>query len=136
MTKGATPMSSYAAPATPGIAVATLAGDAPRHTSGAAATPRSTGRATLGAPSHRGQLVIVVARWILVLAGLMLAAWNPAKVGDLRLQLLVLLALAVANFFLHAQLLMRRPVQDVVVYAASAADVTVITTLVLSQHGF
>src|SRR5439155_24984893 len=44
--------------------------------------------------------------------------------------------LAVANFFLHAQLLMRRPVPDVVVYAASAADIAVITTLILSQHGF
>jgi hypothetical protein len=86
--------------------------------------------------THEGQIVIVVARWILVLAGLMLAIWNPAHLADLRLQLLVLLGLAVANFFLHAQLLMRRPMRAEIAYAASAADIGVITTLILSQHGF
>jgi hypothetical protein len=125
-------MSSYAAPAVAGRAAA-FPGDVSPEASAASRSPHSAAPPAL---THQGQIVIVVARWILVLAGLMLAIWNPAPVGELRLQLLVLLGLAVANFFLHAQLLMRRPVQDAVVYAASAADLAVITTLILSQHGF
>ena len=56
----------------------------------------------------QGQIVIVSARWILVIAGLVLTLWAPDKIGTLRIQLMVLLILAVANFYLHAQLLMRK----------------------------
>jgi hypothetical protein len=83
-----------------------------------------------------GQIVIVVARWILVASGLVLALWNPESIGPLRLQVLVLLLVAVGNFFLHAQLLRRRIALDGIAYAASAADLAVITLLVASQDGF
>jgi hypothetical protein len=83
-----------------------------------------------------GQHAIVTARWILVLAGLMLALWNPGPIGDLRVQILFILLLAVANFYLHAQLLMGRPTLSTVVYGASAADLTVITVMVLIGSGF
>ena len=83
-----------------------------------------------------GQIVIVTARWILVLAGLLLALWNPEAVGELRIQIIVILALAIANFYLQAQLLMRRPVIDQIVYAASAADLIVITILIITAGGF
>jgi hypothetical protein len=79
----------------------------------------------------RGQLVIVAARWVLILTALAITLWSPAP-GDLnrlRLSLLVLLGLAVGNFYLHAHLLMRRPVDEWLVYAASAADLAVITVL-------
>ena len=85
--------------------------------------------------SH-GQVVIVTARWILVGAGLALALWNPESIGSLRIQMLVLLLIAVGNFFLHAQLLRRKFAVDAVAYAASAADLVVITLLVASQRGF
>ena len=52
--------------------------------------------------SH-GQVVIVAARWILVLAGIFLALWNPAAMGELRIQIVLILALAVGNFYLHAR---------------------------------
>jgi hypothetical protein len=83
-----------------------------------------------------GQIVCVAARWMLVGAGLVLALWNPAALGPLRLQVLVLLMIAVANFYLHAQILRKRAAFAGVAYAASAADLAVITTLVLSQGGF
>lgn len=83
-----------------------------------------------------GQVVIVTARWILVGAGLALALWNPEAIGQLRIQVLVLLLIAVGNFFLHAQLLRRKFAVDAVAYAASAADLVVITLLVASQDGF
>jgi hypothetical protein len=83
-----------------------------------------------------GQIVIVTARWILVLTGLLLTMWNPGPIGELRIQIMVILLLAIANFYLQAQLLMRRPALDQVVYAASAADLTVITILIMNGGGF
>jgi hypothetical protein len=79
----------------------------------------------------RGQVVIVAARWVLILTALAITLWSPAP-GDLnrlRLSLAVLLILAVGNFYLHAHLLMQRPVDEWLVYAASAADLAVITVL-------
>ena len=83
-----------------------------------------------------GQWVIVTARWILVASALMLALIAPASLGELRVQLLLVLALAVFNFGLHAQLLRKRPAIVAVAYLASAADLAVITGIVVSQGGF
>lgn len=82
-----------------------------------------------------GQIVIVAARWVLVLAALVLSLWLPGTLGELRLELTVILVLAVANFYLHAQLLMHRPAVDGVAYLASAADLTFVTLLVAAHGG-
>jgi len=84
----------------------------------------------------QGQTVIITARWILVLAGLVLVLWNPDPLSELRIQILVILLLAMANFYLQAQLLMKRPAVDEVVYGASAADLAVITALIIIAGGF
>lgn len=83
-----------------------------------------------------GQIVIVSARWILVTAGLIFALWNPGPLNELRIEIVVILVLAVANFYLHAQLLIRRPTVDNIAYLASAGDIAVITLLIVSQGGF
>ncbi len=83
-----------------------------------------------------GQSVIVAARWILVVSGLFLALWNPAEMSELRIQILFILLLAVANFYLQAQLLMKKPARSEVVYFASAADLTVISVMVILGGGF
>ena len=83
-----------------------------------------------------GQVVIVAARWILVVTGLLFALWNPGGLGELRIQLLVIFLLAGANFYLHAQLLMRHPVIDQMVYAASIGDLAVITIIIIGGGGF
>lgn len=82
-----------------------------------------------------GQKVIVTARWILVLAGLILILLTPGSLGALRLQVLVLLGLSVANFYLCAQIFMRRLAMEPVMYAASLADLVVIALIILSQDG-
>jgi hypothetical protein len=83
-----------------------------------------------------GQVVIIVARWILVLAGLLLAMWNPDSLAELRIEILVLLCLAVVNFYLHLHLLVRRQSLPLVVYAASAIDLAIVTLLVAVQGGY
>ena len=83
-----------------------------------------------------GQVVIIAARWILVVAGLTLALWNPSGMGDLQVSIVFILGLAMANFFLHAHVLMGRPVSTSLAYAASAADVAVISLVVIVAGGF
>jgi hypothetical protein len=83
-----------------------------------------------------GQLVVIAARWILVASGILLAIWNPAPIGELRVQIVLLLAIAVANFFLHANVLRRKETLQAVAYAASAADLLVISILVGVDDGY
>ncbi len=83
-----------------------------------------------------GQDVVIAARWILVAAGLMLALWSPTSLADLRVHIVVILALAVANFYLHSQVLMRKPVLAPVAYAASAVDILAISLIVIAGDGY
>ena len=84
-----------------------------------------------------GQQVIIAARWVLVVTGLMLALVHPdpEAIGDLRVIIVVLLGLAGANFYLHTQLLTNRPALAGVVYGASVADLVAISLIVLAQGG-
>jgi len=96
---------------------------------------RLFGRETLEDLSH-GQVVLVTARWILILGALLLAMWNPGEIGELRVQIVVILALAVGNFYLHLQVFKRQAVLAPTIYGASAADLTVITLIVGIGGGF
>lgn len=83
-----------------------------------------------------GQSVIVAARWLLVAAGLALALVAPVSPELLRAQVAFVLLLAVCNFGLQAQILRRQPTLAAVAYAASAADIAIITALVAVNGGF
>lgn len=83
-----------------------------------------------------GQTVLVWARWILIGTGLLLSFWSPKDLTTLQVQLAAIIALAFGNFYLHVQLLRGHPALDNVVYAASIADITVVTALVLVQNGY
>lgn len=82
-----------------------------------------------------GQGILVTARWILVGAGLLLALWNPDALGELKVEIGLILTLAVANFFLHVQMLREQPPQKWVAYLASAADIGAITAIVIVSGG-
>lgn len=83
-----------------------------------------------------GQPVIIAMRWILVASGLLLVLWNPESLAVMRVQVMIILLLSLANFYLHAQLLMKRTVLDQVVYASSAIDLILVTVLVVMDGGF
>ncbi len=83
-----------------------------------------------------GQPVIVTMRWILVVSGLLLILWNPDSLPIMRVQILIIFLLALANFYLHSQLLMKRPVKDEVVFASSAVDLILVSVLILIGSGF
>ena len=82
-----------------------------------------------------GQMVLIAARWIFVGAGMLLALLNPDALGELKVQIGLVLTLAVANFFLHAQILRKQTMPSFVPHLASAVDIGVITTIVIVAGG-
>lgn len=82
-----------------------------------------------------GQMVLILGRWIFVGAGMLLALLNPDALGELRVQIGLILTLAVANFFLHAQVLRKQMMPSFVPHLASAVDIGVITTIVIVAGG-
>ena len=83
-----------------------------------------------------GQMVIIAARWVLVASGLFLALWSPTDVVHLRVLIVVILGLSIANFYLHTQVLQGRPALVPVVYGASAVDLIAISVIILALGGF
>lgn len=83
-----------------------------------------------------GQPVIVAVRWLMIISGLVLAIWNVVDLQELRIMIFVIFVLAITNFYLQAQLLMKKAVIRPVVYASSAVDLILITFLVAMQGGY
>lgn len=92
---------------------------------------------TLEDLSH-GQTVIITARWILIVSGWVLALWQPQEIETLKLQLeiLLLMAYTIGNFFLTVQWVKRSNTLTSVVYASSIVDLSVVTILVLTLGGY
>ena len=56
-------------------------------------------------------------------------------VAKLKLALIFLFGLSGANFYLHSQLLMMRPVRESLVYASSAIDIVAVTVIIRAFGG-
>jgi len=78
-----------------------------------------------------GQVVIILARWFLILAGVVLALWSASSVEAIELPIGFMIVLMGMNFYLHGRYLMRQPVQAPLVYLSSAVDLIVITLIVV-----
>ena len=81
----------------------------------------------------QGHSVIIAARWMLVAAGLLFVLYRPQSTTELTVGVLSVLGIAVANFWLHTRPLTNQPVEPLWAYMASAADLAVISGLVLMQ---
>jgi hypothetical protein len=82
-----------------------------------------------------GQIVIVAARWMLVLSAFALLLYRSDKINELIFGVLGLLGIAVANFWLHTKILRKQCVEPAWVYLASAADIAVISLMTWFQGG-
>ncbi len=89
-------------------------------------------------PLAEGQMVIIIARWVLVVTSLFLILADTKSVtfNTIRLEIMVVLLLAVSNFYLVAQVLTKRKTLDMVIYGVSLADLAVISIVVAIQGGF
>jgi hypothetical protein len=87
-----------------------------------------------------GQGVIINARWIMIGAGLLLVFWRSlsklASLMEVRVSLVLLIGLAVMNFFLYTEVFRKRRTVATVVYLASVVDLIVISSIVFAQGGF
>ena len=84
-----------------------------------------------------GLPVIIYARWLLVVAGLGLAIWNAGDdLISLEVTVVLVLVMAVGNFFLHVETARNKPINKVIVYAASVADITAITVVIAMSGVF
>ena len=82
---------------------------------------------------RQGHSVIIAARWMLVAAGLMFVLYRQQSVSELTFGVLAVLGIAAVNFWLHCRPLTNQPVEPEWAYWASAADLAVISGLVLMQ---
>jgi hypothetical protein len=78
-----------------------------------------------------GQIVVIMSRWFLILAGVVLALWQAETIAAVTLPITLMIVLMVMNFYLHGRYLLRRPVNGALVYASSAIDLAVIVLVVL-----
>jgi hypothetical protein len=78
-----------------------------------------------------GQVVVIVARWFLILAGVALSLWSATSVDAVILPIGLMMVLMAMNFYLHGRYLMKQPVQAPLVYLSSAVDLAVITGIVV-----
>lgn len=77
-----------------------------------------------------GQLVIIVARWFLIFAGVLLALWSANNVSAITLPIAGMIVLMAMNFYLHARYLMKQPINGGLVYLSSVVDCAIITAIV------
>jgi hypothetical protein len=82
---------------------------------------------------RQGHSVIIAARWMLVAAGLLFVLYRPQSASELTVGILSVLGIAIVNFWLHTRPLTNQPVEPIWAYCASAADLAVISGLVLMQ---
>jgi hypothetical protein len=98
----------------------------------------NTNKPTTINPLAEGQMVIIIARWVLVLTSLFLILADTKSVtfNTTRFEIMVVLLLAVSNFYLVAQVITKRQTLDVVIYGMSLADLAVISVVIIAQGGF
>ncbi len=92
-------------------------------------------------PLVEGQMVIIIARFILIVATLILIMVDAKFTKTVspivtRVEIMTVLLLAVSNFYLVSQVLTKRKTHDIVLYGMSMADLMVITLAVMMQGGF
>src|SRR5258708_13598064 len=82
-----------------------------------------------------GQAVILWARWSVIVAGIVIVLWTSNLVALLTRTRPFFLVLMAVNFFLHGRYVMGRPLNRVVVTAASVLDLVLITAIVVLSPG-
>jgi hypothetical protein len=85
-----------------------------------------------------GQVLIIAARWVLIVLGLFLTLLDTRSVSfnTTRFEVMVILLLALSNFYLVSQVLTKQKTLRFVVYGAGLFDIVVVTLIIIVQGGF
>ena len=82
-----------------------------------------------------GQIVIIWARWFVILTGAILALWAANSISELTVASLLIVALMAVNFFVHGRYLMEKPINRTLTALVSLVDLAIITLIVLAWRG-
>ena len=77
-----------------------------------------------------GQVVLIWARWFVIMAAAVLALWSSETTGDLATRSLLVVALMGVNFFLHGRSLMEKPANRQLLLLSSAVDLAIVGGIV------
>ena len=78
-----------------------------------------------------GQLVLIYARWFVIVAMVVLALWSSSTVGQMTLAVLFVVPMIAINFFVHGRYLMEKPVNSILLLLLSIIDVIIISLVIL-----
>jgi len=78
-----------------------------------------------------GQLVIIYARWFVIVAMVILALWSTSSVSQLVGAVFFIVPLMAINFFVHGRYLMEQPANKLLLTVLSGVDILVVTLLIL-----
>ena len=78
-----------------------------------------------------GQVVIVWARWFLIVTGVLLVLWTTSDKDLLAIGIVPVVALMAVNFYLHGRYLTERPANPKMIALANLLDVVAITSVVM-----
>jgi hypothetical protein len=90
----------------------------------------TTDRRQVAEDIYFGQIVIIWARWFVILAATILALWSTDSTGNLSRRAVMVIGLMGINFFLHGRSLMDKPVNGALLLATAVADLTIIGLMV------
>ena len=82
-----------------------------------------------------GQVVMIWARWFLIVAGAVFFLWTSERSTQLALGVVPIVALISINFYLHGRSFLERPCNTLLITAASIVDAALISAIVLLWHG-
>lgn len=78
-----------------------------------------------------GQVVIIWARWFVILAGIIFALWFSETPAQLGAAVVLLAGIMAINFFVHGRYLMEKPVNRSLLITLSFVDLVLVTAIVL-----
>lgn len=79
-----------------------------------------------------GQVVIVWARWFIIIAGMILILWTSSSVNELTKATLLIVPLIGINFFVHGRYLMEKPANKLLLIGLSLVDLALVTIILLT----
>jgi len=78
-----------------------------------------------------GQLVIIYARWFVIVSMVILALWTSTTINQLIGAVIIIVPLMAINFFVHGRYLMEKPVNRLLLTVLSGVDLVAVTLLIM-----
>jgi hypothetical protein len=82
-----------------------------------------------------GQVVIIFARWFVILGGLIVVLWSATTVQELTSTISFVVALMAMNFFVHGRYLLEKPANRSVLLGLSFLDLAIVTGIIAAWRG-